>query len=198
MPETIQELSMADLGQLSLRASVAFSVRCARRLLPMLDRLESEQDNHRAALDLALALADDYARGTRDVSESAEAVAQAAYIAAEETYSTTQFAGYGIAHAAECVQSAVQYQANPGEEWHLEVLAATYGALRVLVNNSPNHSRDLVHQTLRKDFDFLAADKVKPRERLGTAVDPGENGPLGELWPFGTPNLVSMMPFGLY
>lgn len=197
---TLPEVSMVDIGQLSLRASVAFASRCAQRVFPLLTRATEEPDwlNHKAALDLALAVANDFARGSKDVTDSADQVAKAAYHAAEAIYATTQFAGYAAAHAAQSAASAVQYLKTPDEDWAMEVMAGTFGALRVLMNNSPPGSREAIQSALRQDYDRLAGHVVKGSQRLGETIDPGETGPLGSLWPAGQPNMGSVVPFGMF
>src|SRR5262249_39638953 len=91
-----REVTLGDLGQLTMRSNLAFAVRCAQRIRPFFT-LPADAPRRReqmAAVDAAIRVA---AAFCRDLPGEAGRIAEAARVAgvvAEETCEFTRFAGY--------------------------------------------------------------------------------------------------------
>jgi hypothetical protein len=172
---------------LTLRGNVAFAARCARRIRPLV-HLRDDAPARAArlqALDAALQLAEDFARGEEVPAGLAQGVAAATHEVAEDTYEVAGFAVYAPAHAVRGVFQAAR--AAQGEETFVEVIAAAFGASRGLVVNSGPGVEQFVLAALRADFEALLRLHLGRPGELGAPVDASEVGPLGTLWPAGTP-----------
>ncbi len=180
-------VSLGDLSNLTLRGNVAFAARCARRVRPLVNMPEDSPARaaRLEAMDAALRLAEDFARG-EDVSVGlAQGVAGAAAEVAEATYETAGFAVYAPAHAVRGVFHAAR--TVEGQQGFVEVIAAAFGASRVLLVNGGSASEALVLAALRADFEALLRLRLGRPGELGGSVDCSEAGPLGTLWPAGAP-----------
>ena len=89
--------------------------------------------------------------------------------------------------AAQAVVYSEEFLRNPGENDVIEVVAAAFGAGRVLAANVDTFMMDLVVAALLADVDKLVSMGHGTIPDLGPPIDPSENGPLGPLWPAGTP-----------
>ena len=182
-------VALGDLAQLTLRANVAFAVRCALRLRPCFDlpadapgRLEQM-----AALDGAIRVALAFCRGLPGEAGRAIAAARLAAVVAEDTCEATNFAGFAAVRAAEAAANAEEFVRNPSDAGIMEVVAAAFGAGRVVAANADAFTLDLVASALRGDVDRLRSLAPGASKELGVAIDPAEDGPLGPLWPAGAP-----------
>ena len=185
-PRTV---GLNDLGQLTLRGNVAFAVRCALRMRPCFE-LPADAPRGReqtAAIDSAIRIADAFCRGLPLEDGRAALAAQRAGMVAEETYESTNFAGFAAVRAAEAAAHAEAAVRNPSESSLIEVVAAAFGAGRVVAANSDAFTLDLVAAALYADMQKLLTMAQGAGGSLGPEVDPSESGPLGPLWPDGTP-----------
>src|SRR6266852_8407070 len=89
-------VALNDLAQLTLRANVAFAVRCAQRIRPcfMLPANAPRRREQMAAVDRAIRVATAFCRGLPGETGQAAAAARVAGDVAEETCEFTRFAGY--------------------------------------------------------------------------------------------------------
>jgi hypothetical protein len=182
-------VGLGDLAQLSLRANVAFALRCAQRLRPCF-QLPADAVGRReqtAAVDGAIRVAAAFCRGLPAEAGRAAAAAQTAAIVAEETCEFTRFAGYAAVRAAEAVAYAEELDGDPSHSTFIKVVAAAFGAGRVLAANADANVQDLVVAALCADVDKLLEMAHGTSASLGQAFDPAEEGPLGVLWPAGMP-----------
>jgi hypothetical protein len=180
-------VSLGDLSNLTLRGNVAFAARCARRIRPLV-HLPDDAPARAArlqALDAAQQLAEDFARGEEVPAGLAQGVAAAAHEVAEDIYEVAGFAAYAPAHAVRGVFQAAR--AARGEASFVEVIAAAFGASRVLIVNGGSGMEPFILAALRADFEALLRLRLGRPGELGASVDASEAGPLGTLWPAGTP-----------
>jgi hypothetical protein len=182
-------VALGDLAQLTLRGNVAFAVRCALRLRPGFE-LPADTPRRReqmAAMDGAIRVATAFCRGLPVEAGRALEAARQANVVAEETCESTNFAGYAAVRAAEAAANAEEFVRNPSDTGIMEVVAAAFGAGRVLAANADAFTLDLVTGALRADVDNLLSLAPGSSKDLGVPVDPAEDGPLGPLWPAGAP-----------
>jgi hypothetical protein len=182
-------VGLNDLAELTLRANVAFAVRCAQRLRPcfVLPADAPRRHEQTAAVDAAIRVAAAFCQGQPvEVGRAAAAVRLAAVVAAE-TCEFTGFAGYAAVRAAEAAACAEEVVSNPSGSDITTVVAAAFGAGRVLAANADAFALDLVVAALYADMENLRRLAPGGSEDLGPPVDPSESGPLGSLWPTGTP-----------
>jgi hypothetical protein len=184
-----REVGLNDLGQLSLRANVAFAVRCAQRIRPRFN-LPADAPSRReklAAVDRAIRVAAAYCEGLPMEPGQAEAALRMAAAVANESDEITSYAGYGAVRAAEAAIHAEEFVRHPGDSRIMEVVAAAFGAGRVLAANAGAFSSDLVVAALYADLVKLMSLSQGHCQQLGPPIDPAETGPLGTLWPAGAP-----------
>src|SRR5262245_29043462 len=108
-------VTLNDLGRLTLRANVAFAVRCAHRMRPIF-QLPADAPRRReqiAAVDAAIRVAAAYCQGHTLEPGRTAAAARAAAVVAEETCEDTSFAGYAAVRAAEAAANAEEHVRNP-------------------------------------------------------------------------------------
>jgi hypothetical protein len=182
-------VALSDLAQLTLRGNVAFAVRCAQRIRPCF-KLPDDASHPRlqaAAVDGAIRVAMAFCRGLPGEAGRAAAAARAAATVAEETCEFTRFAGYAAVRAAEAAAAAEEVAGHPNDSGVIEVVAAAFGAGRVLVANADAYALDLVVAALHADVEKLRSLAHGTSESLGPPLDPSEAGPLGPLWPAGAP-----------
>ena len=116
----VPNISTEDLKKLPLRAIVALAARCARRVesLGFLPDGHADRDRCRAAIDGAIRLAEDFARGSpcRDVStvirevESCRSIAQGEYVR-----ETAVGAAVWTSHAAGAAMEGLGLRDEPAE-----------------------------------------------------------------------------------
>jgi hypothetical protein len=182
-------VALGDLGQLTLRANVAFAVRCAERLRPSFD-IPADAPRRReqmAAVDAAIRVATAFCRGLPGEAGRAAAAARVAAVVADEICEFTGFACFAAVRAAEAAAYAEEVVRDPSGSSVTEVVAAAFGAGRVLAANADAFTLDRVVAALYADLEKLLSLTHGTCADLGPPVDPSEGGPLGPLWPAGTP-----------
>lgn len=182
-------VGLNDLGELTLRGNVAFAVRCAERMRPCF-KLPSAAERQRektAAVDAAIRIATAFCRGLPGEPGRAAAAVRVATDVAEESGEDTCWSAYAAVRAAEAVVYAEAVAADPANSEVTEVVAAAFGAGRVVAANVDSFGMGQVTAALRADVDKLLSLAGGPTDTLGPTIDPSENGPLGALWPAGTP-----------
>jgi hypothetical protein len=182
-------ITLSDLGQLTLRANVAFAVRCAQRVRPCF-RLPANAPRRReqiAAVDDAIGVATAFCRGLLEEAGRAAAAVRAAVVVAEETGEFTRYSGYAAVHVASATAHAEKVVRKTKDASTTEVVAAAFGAGRVVAANADAFALDLVVAALHADLVKLLALAGGSNADLGPPVDPSESGPLGPLWPAGMP-----------
>ena len=183
-------VALNDLTQLTLRANVAFAVRCAHRIRPCFE-LPVDAPRRReqlAAVDGAIRVATAFCKGLPSEAGRAAAAVGMAVAVAEETCEYTRYAGYAAVRAAEAAANAEEVVRNPSDLGIIEVVAAAFGAGRVLAANADAHTLELVAAALYADVEKLREQSPGSNEDLGPPMDPSESGPLGPLWPDGAPD----------
>jgi hypothetical protein len=131
--------------------------------------------------------AEDHARGGNPPPQTRLSdVVSEAYDAASGVCDTAGYAGYAAAHAARSAIYATEFAAGD-EGAFMEALASSFGATLVLRNHCGSGSESLVRAALRADFDTLVRLRLGEPGTDGAPIDPAESGPLGPLWPAGTP-----------
>ncbi len=185
--DNTRALVLGDFAQMTLRANVAFAVRCAQRLRPFFDLPGStpQSGDQVAALDAAIEAAIDFCQGLPGKKGQAAAAARLAGLVADETGETTCFAGYAAMRAAEAAACAEAFVLAPNDASLMDVAAAAFGAGRVLVGNAAAFTPDQVMVAMRLDVEKIMSLAHGAIQDLGPTVDPSENGPLGALWPDG-------------
>jgi hypothetical protein len=192
--EPVREVTLQDLGELSLRATVAFAARCARRVQPYFN--PPEDFPHRAqamqVVEEAILLAEQYAGATASSFANAAAAAKIAFNLGEATYPLRQLAPYAAYHAARAVVKAASAGERATQTVATEVLAAAYGSSRVVISGGSGtppgaETVRFVHEALRADFEALRALNLGGFCDMGDPIDSSEAGPLGPLWRGGPP-----------
>jgi hypothetical protein len=182
-------IGLHDLARLTLRANVAYAVRCAQRVRPCF-ALPADAPRRRAqmaAVDGAIRVAAAFCRGLPVEAGRAAAAVQLAAVVAEETCPFTNFAGYAALYAARAAACAEEAVRNPAGANITEVVAAAFGAGRVLTANADAFALELVVAALHADMEHLRNLPRDANEIVGRPLDPSESGPLGPLWPAGMP-----------
>lgn len=190
-PEPIlRGVSLNDLGRLTLRGHVAYAARAARRMLALFQLPDNfpEREASFDAVRAAVLIAEAFARGAVSQTEEVRPVTRAAYQVAEATHEVTGFAGYAMAHAARSACEASLAAGEPESNHVLEALASAFGASHVLESNCGLMATEVVVRALRADFERLVALGLGEACTLGEPIDASETGPLGGLWPAGTPD----------
>jgi hypothetical protein len=192
------EVTLQDLGALPLRASVAFAVRCARRVRPCF-RLPEEypqRQEYNLLLDAAIQAATEFARDLPGASGDAAALAKETYEMADATEEFGHFAAYAGAHAVNAAAGARAAGTRTSLSVGTRVAAAVWGAYRVVVASATGMTGqaacapEAVATLLRADYEGLLGLGLGAFGQWGQPVDPGEAGPLGPLWPHGEPRWV--------
>src|SRR5260370_6078856 len=96
-------VGLNDLGKLTLRANVAFAVRCAQRIRPCF-KLPADAPRRReqmAAVDGAIRVAAAFCRGLPGEAGRAATAARVAAVVADEAHEVTGYAGFAAVRAAE-------------------------------------------------------------------------------------------------
>jgi hypothetical protein len=187
---------MQDLGTLPLRALVAFSARCARRVFRVLVAREDSPEKQ-VALENAIAsleLAESFARGELTSAEEAVALAEATAQSASDQLGKAQFAVHAASHAARTAGLASRFRSTGATLGAMDLVAVAWGSYRVVLafTNGPIIkdfiTGDLIEAAVRADFDHLIELRTGEFGELGQPVDPSEQGTLGPLWPAGVPS----------
>jgi hypothetical protein len=183
-------VGLADLGQLPMRANVAFAMRCALRVMPWfkIPATAPKRREQIAAINNAMAVAEAFCMGVPMEAGRAAVAVERAAVVAEETCSFTCFASYGPVRAAEAAARAEECVRNEPDASVTEVVAAAFGAGRVLAANADVSTMDLIVGALAADVEKLRKLAHGTCADLGPPIDPSEKGPLGSLWPGGIPS----------
>jgi hypothetical protein len=191
-------VSEDDLGQLPLRAIVAFATRCARRarLLYRLSAGEPGAAEYESAVDRAIELAESLATdrpgdGTAFASNVANfasnvanragtdapdrAATAAAFAAGDAAFAAAAAAGPSIVDARRA--------ARAGADAADKCAAAGRAAARAGVDAADRYAA----RAADDDYGKLLRLNLGKYPDLGQPVDPSESGPLGPLWPDGEP-----------
>ncbi len=187
-----RSIGLSDLAQLTLRANVVFAVRCAQRIRPCFELAGDapRRDEQLVAVDGAITAAVAFCQDLEPRPGQAAIAAASASVVADETCTFTRFAGYAAVRAAEAAGYAEAYVSNPSEAAIVDVVAAAFGAGRVLAANADGFTLGLVVAALISDFDNLQRLAPGTSQDLGPPIDPSETGPLGSLWPLGRPGWI--------
>lgn len=180
------EISMiVDLGRLPPRGIVAFAARCARRVQALV-RLAPLTAEHVRSVEHAIALAERFAGG-EEVADVAAAYAAADAVAeAAASVQTAQLAAQCAYYAARAVDAAseVPYAAATFAQ---DAGRVAYAAAHAAASEAPDAGY-YAEYAARADYERLMSMNRGDLPALGQPVDCREDGPLGALWPEGTPN----------
>jgi len=181
-----------DLKQLPLRAIVAYAMRCARRVQPLLLRATGLPGHERnvGAVDEATLAAERFCRGEQVTA--ADADAHAAYAdavnaraacAAADAAARAAYASYAAARATRAAaaraaaENAAAYAVNAAD-------AATDATADAAADADAEATAVRAAEAAAKaDYDRLLSLNLGVYPELGQPIDPTENGPLGSLWP---------------
>jgi hypothetical protein len=190
-------LTVEDLKGLPLRAIVAWAARCARRVPPLIPPPEGrpETDRHRVAVEAALRMAEDFARGAvpfpvEDVVRAIDAVRGA--VTAEGECAVA--AAHAAASAMQALDAAGREATDPAEGTAAEedvgdrialgftenTALAALRAAEEAVAAAGVHNEDLIRAADRDYRALLGLDLGRFPEE-GRPVDPTPDGPLGPL-----------------
>jgi len=168
-----------ELRRLSLRAMVAYAVRCARRVQPLTGR-GAMSGACRQRVDEAIALAEHFAagdvRGARVVS----------FVAAEPA--TSDAAAARAADSAACAAYAAAAAADARTVARAETYAdaAAYAAVRA-------RPEEALTAAAWADYARLLSLDLGAYPALGRPIDCSDRGPLGPLWPDGPPTALRLV-----
>jgi hypothetical protein len=200
----LPDFTVEHLKQLPLRAIVAFAARCARRVEPLAQRPEGdpERESHRAAVDAAIRMAEEFAGGKDTALDPSVLLA----INAIKTSPggpigsrSAAAAATGAAHAAASAcnvretREAERYRPlveRTAGDWspigaieHLTVDLAALDAFTAAVEAYDAvgyHNEEFVAAALN-DYDRLLRLKLGRYPEPGDPIDPSPSGPLGRL-----------------
>ena len=187
--DQVRPVGLNDLGEITLRGNVAFAVRCAERMRPCF-KVPADAERKRektAAVEAAIRIANAFCRGLPLEPGRAAAAVRPATEVAEETGEDTYWSAYAAVRAVEAVAYAEGVANKQSDRDVTEVIAAAFGAGRVVAANVDTFGLNQVVAALRADVDNLLRLAGGSPEELGPEIDPSESGPLGALWPAGTP-----------
>lgn len=179
----LADVSMVDLADLPSRGSLAIAVRCVHRLAPcfQLPADFEDRDACQSIYDAALARATHFAAGGADDGERLEELVQVAYQMAELTAEATHYGGYAVAHAVQAVVHAREVDAGAEGNRKMQLVAAVFGACRVVIQRCRSLGSEAGLIALRADLETLKDVPCAP------GIDPSDSGPLGSYWPDGPP-----------
>ena len=187
--EPVREASLGELSGLTLRANVAYAARCARRMQPLVEL--ASDDPHRevklGALETGIRVAEEYVRGTPLQLEQVIHAEKWASRLADEQQMESNYAAYAASHAARGTVYALRSGERADQDTFMEIVAAAFGASRVIMSNLPHPGPQLASAVLRADLVKLQEMRLGRAKEIGQTFDPSENGPLGPVWPNGMP-----------
>ncbi len=170
-------VGLNELGSLTTRGLAAFAARVARRAMTLYRPGNDEERTAREHFDNAIEYAESAARG--EASELPGAILDQLYELADQVASGAGYAGFAAAHAARVGSRSIRGAAD--HTAHLEIIASTFGATRVLYTASGGAAEPAINTDLRADFDELLRMNLGESASPGLAVDPSDTGPLGPL-----------------
>jgi hypothetical protein len=192
-----------DLKKLPLRAIVALSARCARRVehLALLPDDHPENERCRAAVGAALRVAEDFARGlpcsslesvVREI-EACRAIGEGAFV-----HDWAMAAVIRAAHAAATALHALALRGEPEEAHlfgaaepnplpHLAAITADLAArdaftAAVEAVGADGHTDQFLKGAI-EDYEKLLQLELGSYPQAGKPIDPSSSGPLGPLEP---------------
>ena len=175
-----------EMGQLPLRALVAFAVRCARRVQPLFTLPDDhpEKQKHIAAVERASRTAEAFARG---IPEADRDVAWAAARAAWAASMTSEAAGLppNAAWAAAAASDAAHAAFHSSAAAPVAAAQAAWDAAVDSVRTAEAAARAYnawPAAAARSDYDRLRELGLGCFPDLGEPIDPSVTGPLGPLW----------------
>ena len=197
----VTDYTTEDLKKLPLRAIVALAARCARRVeyLGLLPDGHPDLERSRTAIDNAIRLGEDFARGSpcrgvesviREV-EACQAAAQGDYVretavaAAVRAVHAAAAALEGLGLRDEPAEVSVMGTRSPNPFPHLADVAADLAArdaftAAVDAAGAPGHTDKLISGAVLDDQGLLKLDLGSYPE-AGKPIDPSPAGPLGAL-----------------
>jgi hypothetical protein len=172
----------------ALRAQVAFAARCARRVQPLAMRLPADPRN-REAVERAIRVAEEFARGNQVSPHTGRAAADAARAVATDAWAAKDTAASYAANAAcYAANAAAAYTVTAGRDGATKVAgAAVYAYTDAAASARAGDARVAFDAASVSDLGKLARLKLGLFPELGAPIDPSESGPLGPLWPEGKP-----------
>lgn len=179
---------VVDLNQLPPHAIVAYAARCARRVLPLVERGGAPQESVAAvngAVEAAERTATGHALSDAELAAAARAEAMAAAFAGNPAASHAARAASYAARAACAAETAPYAAASFGGD-----AARAAQAAAIAAQEAAESAADAAHYTdyaARTDYDRLVLlNRGGPP--LGLPLHCSEDGPLGPLWPEGKPS----------
>ncbi len=187
-----------NLRELPRRAMVALAARCARRVQPLYELPAGlpERQKHVEAIENAIQVAELFAKGTvpaatwapADAAQRPACVADAnaAFSAATnlEVAATAAAAIFQTVFAAWAAGTANESEAVSRTLAAIQTAETTdTRAAFALGGNALLPSAIVVRAAACTDLQKLLNLNLGKFPNLGSAIDPGENGPLGPLWP---------------
>ena len=175
-----------EMGQLPLRALVAFAVRCARRVQPLFTLPDDhpEKQKHIAAVERASRTAEAFAQGIPEADrDAAWAAARAAWAASM----TSDAAGLppNAAWAAAAASDAAHAAFHSSVAAPVAAAQAAWDAAVDSVRTAEAAARAYnawPAAAARSDYDRLRELGLGCFPDLGEPIDPSVTGPLGPLW----------------
>lgn len=189
MPLTLRSETMDDshdLKTLPLRAITALAARCARRMLPLFI-LKSEESRTAADLRIILRAVEFAEKIARGEPATRTGLSQAATEAGLGHFGVATFVAYAAGcccHCAEWIDLAERFSSAPDQVVHFarEVLS-TFRTHALSFGDNEKHT-----DPSQIDFDLLKSLNLGAYPAAGSPIDPSEAGPLGILWPEGSPS----------
>ena len=183
-----------ELKTLTLRAMVAYAVRCARRVQPLYWQVRevTHREKHEAAIETASTIAERFCRGEPIVAAAAADAARAAEAAADaaDTAEAAAEAAEAAAEAARAVRAAAD-DARAADARAADAARAARAAFASATASTTAATAKAVGKAAvaaaRADYYRLVSLNLEGYPDLGPPIDPTENGPLGPLWSAGPP-----------
>lgn len=178
MSTSPRPITLGDLGTLTTRGLTAFAARAARRAMTY---YRPGTDDERTATEYflnAIEYADNAARGT--ARELPADLVDELFALADQVAATAGYAGFAAAHAARVGTKSLAGVADDHTA-HLDIVASTFGAARVLYTAGGDAAAPALDAAFRADFDKLVELALGDPGTVGRGIDPATTGPLGPL-----------------
>src|ERR1051325_4845095 len=145
-----REPMLNDLCCLSVLGNVAYAIRCARRIQPRFQVPPSTPyaDKMITIVNSAIGWAELYVHTGTGIMEHAEKMVQDTAAIANATCEETDYAAFAAHHCLRGALLAAQRSGTLDEDAFMEIVAAAFGASRVLVAGVPSWFRALAIQSL--------------------------------------------------
>ncbi len=182
-PEPLpREPSLNELCCLSASANIVYAVRCGRRVQPKYRPIHEDAAKMATIVDSSLCWAEMSLTRSMSIDESVRMLVEAANAVAGESSDPSDFPAYAAYHAVRGAVLTAESAAQLPMESFLEIVAASFGASRVLLASVPRLIHAQTVAALRADYDKLTQLGLGQGSERGAGVDPTVQGPLGELW----------------